>query len=106
MPCIFGFNIAPVVAGALIAGGSQLLGGLLGGIGAEKQAKADAEAKRRELAENRRQFGLTLKQRQDEFKRTAGQSGLDFLASQRAGFDNMGRQRTFTNDLISVARGL
>jgi len=103
---MFSLSLAPVIGGALIAGGSQLLGGLLDGIGADQASEAEMEQKAKELSEQRRQFGLNLGQRKEEFQRNSGFKGLNFLAQQRAGAMQQGRQRSFRNDVITSMRGL
>lgn len=48
--------MVPLVGAALIAGGSQLLSGIIGAIGGNKAAKAQASAYKAGIKEQRRQF--------------------------------------------------
>ena len=112
-----GFNIInPIVGGALVTGGTQLLGGLLSGIGedadskrAERLALMKSNEQSRQfgqtLAQNNSQFNQTLEQREDEFGRTAGMQGLNFLAQQRGQSAQKARTANFRDALISASRG-
>lgn len=100
-----GFNLAPVIAAAAIAGGSSILGGIMSGIGGGQVAEKDRADKmsmfNTQLEENRIDRQIN-KQQTD---RAQNMSGIGMLADMRSSASQRTRHQAFKDALYRTVGG-
>lgn len=97
--------IDPITASALIAGGSQLLGSGIKGIGAGMSAGRLAEEERRKREQEMLFRDKQFSQQSEMDDRSAGQSGIQMMLQMQDQAKRNARMKSFKNSLFKTLGG-